>query len=114
MEYLEYMLRVFEIVQMIPKGKVSTYGDIAKILGNPRQARYVGHMLHRSPGMAGGIPCHRVVFAQGNLAPSFAFGGAEAQRKLLEQEGVIFLPTGKVDMKTCRWDGMVQGQHLLD
>ena len=54
--------------------------------------------------MAGGVPCHRVVFADGRLAPGFAFGGPDAQRDLLEGEGVGFLPDGRVDLAHFRWE----------
>lgn len=60
--------------------------------------------MHGSPGVAGGVPCHRVVFANGSLAPGFAFGGAGEQRRMLEAEGVRFLPDGRVDMKKSAWE----------
>ena len=60
--------------------------------------------MHGSPGVAGGVPCHRVVFADGSLTPGFAFGGPDEQRRMLEAEGVGFLPDGKVDMASCAWE----------
>ncbi|GGI12790.1 hypothetical protein GCM10007377_02720 [Galliscardovia ingluviei] len=83
--------RVYRIVCQIPKGKVATYGQIAALLGAPRSARYVGFALHANP-QPGVIPCHRVVFKNGACAPGFAFGGPDEQRKLLEEEGVTFIP----------------------
>lgn len=83
--------RVYRIVCQIPKGKVATYGQIAALLGAPRSARYVGFALHANP-QPGVIPCHRVVFKNGACAPGFAFGGPDEQRKLLEEEGVSFIP----------------------
>lgn len=94
--------RVYETVQQVPPGLVATYGQIARLVGEPRKARYVGYALHSNP-KPGDIPCHRIVFADGRLAESFAFGGQEAQRQLLEAEGVGFLPDGRVDMDTFRW-----------
>lgn len=71
----------------IPKGKVATYGQIAaKCKIHPRQ---VGYILHHNPN-PDLIPCHRVVNFQGKTAKNFAFGFADAQRQLLESEGVIF------------------------
>lgn len=91
--------QVYQAVQQIPAGRVATYGDVAKILGT-RDARRVGHALHANSDPK--IPCHRVVFANGSLAPGYAFGGPLAQRKRLESEGVNFFPSGKVDMKKHR------------
>lgn len=72
----------------IPEGEVLTYGEIAARIGNKNLARYVGNVLHKNPDNSK-IPCHRVVNAKGCLSKSFAFGGIEAQKKLLENEGVI-------------------------
>ena len=77
--------------------------QIALLAGSPRASRIVGGALHRNPS-PGVIPCHRVVFRDGSLAPGFAFGGAGAQRALLEAEGVPFLPDGRVDLPRCRWE----------
>lgn len=96
--------RCYDVVRQIPQGRVATYGQIARMLGEPRRARFVGFAMHASPGMAGGVPCHRVVFKDGGLAPGFAFGGPGAQRGLLESEGVAFLPDGRVDMQSCSWE----------
>ena len=79
--------KIYRAVQRIPRGKVATYGQIAAMAGNGNAARAVGNALHVNPA-PGVIPCHRVVNAQGRLAPHFAFGGDEEQRRLLEAEGV--------------------------
>ena len=92
------------MVRQIPEGRVASYGQIARMMGEPRKARFVGYAMHASPGVAGGVPCHRVVFKDGSLAPGFAFGGAGAQRELLEAEGIEFLPDGRVDMERCSWE----------
>jgi methylated-DNA-protein-cysteine methyltransferase-like protein len=94
--------RVYDMVRQIPRGAVATYGQIARLVGEPRGARLVGYALHGNP-QPGVIPCHRVVFADGSLASAFAFGGEGVQRELLEGEGVAFLPDGRVDMRRCRW-----------
>lgn len=98
--------RAYNVVRQIPRGRVATYGQIAAMMGEPRKARYVGFAMHASPGVAGGVPCHRVVFADGSLAPDFAFGGPGAQRAMLEDEGVAFTPSGRVDMQRCRWEAL--------
>lgn len=97
--------RVYEIVKKIPAGKTATYGQIARLLGNPRLSRTVGFALHANPSPET-IPCFRVVNREGRLSPAFAFGGEEAQRRLLLEEGVIFLPDGRVDLARCGWDGL--------
>lgn len=96
--------RSYELVRQIPVGRVASYGQIARMMGEPRKARFVGFAMHASPGMSGGVPCHRVVFADGRLAPGFAFGGPGRQRELLEDEGVGFLDDGRVDMDRFSWE----------
>lgn len=94
--------RVYDMVEQVPRGMVATYGQIAALVGAPRRARYVGYALHVNP-QPGKIPCHRIVFADGRLADGFAFGGAQAQRAMLEAEEVVFLADGRVDLAACRW-----------
>lgn len=79
--------KIYKAVMQIPAGKVATYGQIAAMAGNGNAARVVGNALHINPA-PGVIPCHRVVNAQGRLAPQFAFGGSGEQQRLLEAEGV--------------------------
>ena len=93
--------RVLEYLSTIPAGKVATYGSVAAAVGHPGAARSVGNILHRNPDPSR-FPCHRVVSASGQLAPNFAFGGPEGQRKKLESEGVE-VTGGKVDLKWYGW-----------
>lgn len=94
---------VYEVVKRIPKGKVLTYGDVARAVGAPRSARQVGWALHSNPQPVV-IPCHRVVFGDGRLTEGFAFGGKEVQKALLEAEGVQF-ENDVIDLKKYRWEG---------
>ena len=96
--------RIYDIVRQIPCGFVTTYGQIALLIGNPRMSRVVGYALHVNPEL-GVIPCHRVDNRFGGLSPAFAFGGDNQQRILLEGEGVTFLEDGRVDMKKHMWYG---------
>lgn len=96
--------KVYEIVRQIPPGMVTTYGQIARLMGNPRLSRVVGYALHVNP-QPGVIPCHRVVNRFGQLADAFAFGGVNRQRILLEEEGVGFTPDGCVDLSRHLWKG---------
>lgn len=79
--------KVYEFVRKVPKGKVVTYGDVARALGT-KDARKIGWALHANRDKD--CPCHRVVNKEGRLAPNFAFEGWEGQKKLLEEEGVKF------------------------
>lgn len=88
---------IYEAVMRVPSGRVATYGQIAAMAGNGNAARAVGNALHRNPA-PGVIPCHRIVNADGRLAPGFAFGGVRAQQELLEAEGVEVVE-GHVDLK---------------
>ena len=89
--------KIYEVVKSIPEGKVATYGQVALLAGNPRWARVVGYALHVNPE-PGIIPCHRVVNREGKVAPGFAFGGEGVQRQLLESEGIVFEPDGRIDL----------------
>ncbi len=88
--------KVYSLVKQIPSGKVVSYGQIARAAGSPRASRIVGRALHLNP-QPGVIPCHRVVNKDGRLAPGFAFGGTDAQARLLENEGVT-IKNNHVDM----------------
>ena len=96
--------KVYDVVRRIPKGKVTTYGQIARLLGNPHLSQVVGFALHVNPE-PGAIPCHRVVNRFGGLSEAFAFGGLNEQRMLLEGEGVAFREDGTVDLKRHMWYG---------
>ncbi len=89
--------KIYEVVKSIPKGKVATYGQVALLAGNPRWARVVGYALHQNPA-PGIIPCHRVVNREGRVDTSFAFGGGETQREILEKEGIVFEHDGHIDL----------------
>ena len=88
--------RIYEAVKRIPKGKVATYAQVAKMAGNPKMCRAVGNALHKNPDFEN-IPCYRVVNSKGELAGEYAFGGAWAQKELLEADGIEVI-NGKVDL----------------
>ena len=95
---MEIKEKVYELLRTIPKGKVVTYGQIGAYCGNKNLARVVGNILHNNPDPIV-TPCHRVVNARGEVAANFGFGGGEVQRKLLEDEGIVFELDGRVDLK---------------
>ena len=96
--------RIWSVVRRIPRGRVATYGQVARSAGLPRQARLVGYALNALPNdSAKKVPWQRVINAQGRISAR-AFAGSEAvQRKLLEREGVVFDARDRVDLERFRW-----------
>ena len=92
---------VYASVRRIPKGKVATYGCIARISGHPGAARAVGNALHVNPD-PDYTPCCRVVNGEGKLSAHFGCGGLEAQKQRLLKEGVE-VKDGIVDLKKYGW-----------
>ena len=90
--------QVYDVIEIIPKGKVVSYGQIAHALGHPRGARQVGWAMRNCPDH---LPWQRVVMADGSIT-----GGmhSEARRALLESEDVPFLPDGRVNLGKCRYN----------
>lgn len=97
--------KIYEVVKRIPKGKVATYGQIARLAGNAKWSRVVGYALHSNPD-PDGIPCFRVVNRFGGLAPAFAFGGINVQAELLRAEGVQVGEDNTVDLDKYMWNGL--------
>lgn len=91
---------VYKAIRKIPKGKVATYGQVAKMVGTT-DARKVGWALHANRSEDN--PCHRVVSKEGALAKNFAFDGWEEQKRRLLAEGVKFKDKVHVDIKACLW-----------
>ncbi|MCL4400001.1 MGMT family protein [Patescibacteria group bacterium] len=92
---------VYRLAGKIPRGKVATYGQIARLAGNPLGARAVGFYMKTNP-RAPIIPCHRVVSSKGELTGYSAKGGLKMKKKMLLKEGVKFLGD-KVDLKSSQW-----------
>jgi methylated-DNA-protein-cysteine methyltransferase-like protein len=93
-----FFQKVYEVVSKIPRGKVMSYGQIARLLGCPKSARIVGWALHSNSDTQK-VPCHRVVNSQGKISSGYAFGGPGVQRQLLENEGIVFDEEGWIDFK---------------
>ncbi len=96
----QFFARVYDLVETIPPGRVMTYGQIAALLDHQCSARVVGYAMSAAPEERN-LPCHRVVNRFGEMAPGAIFGGAERQRELLEREGTVFTPQGRVDLALC-------------
>ncbi|MHC6181517.1 MGMT family protein [Clostridium sp. JNZ X4-2] len=99
-----FFSRVYAVVSKIPQGKVTTYGQIALMLGEPRSARIVGWAMTKAPKNLH-LPCHRVVNKSGKLSPDYVFGSSDVQRCLLDSEGIIFKSDGSIDMGKYLWSG---------
>jgi methylated-DNA-protein-cysteine methyltransferase-like protein len=97
----ESSVAIWETVRRIPRGKVLTYGDVARLAGLPRQARLAGYALHNMP-LGADIPWQRVINARGEI--SLTGSAAAEQKKLLEEEGVHFRGR-RVDLNRYRWNG---------
>lgn len=93
--------KVYAVVKKIPKGKVATYGQIAKLSGI-KSPRVVGSILHKNTDPID-IPCHRVVNSTGRLAYAYAFGGENAQQKRLREEGIV-VENHQVNLQRYLWD----------
>ncbi len=89
---------IYSIVEEIPAGYVATYGQIAKLIGKPKNARLVGIAL-KMAFRYGDFPCHRVVNHQGRISPSWI-----EQIDLLKSEGVTFKDDFCVDLKKHQWN----------
>lgn len=94
----ELVYEVLSVVEEIPKGKVATYGQIAKLINRPNNARLVGKVMSRA-SFYGDYPAHRVVNHAGRLVPGWA-----EQKQLLENEGVPMKDENHVQIKLCQWD----------
>jgi methylated-DNA-protein-cysteine methyltransferase-like protein len=95
--------RIYAVVRKIPRGRVTTYGSVARLAGLPRQARLVGYALHALTAQAP-LPWHRVINAQGKL--SLVRAGRSSgltQRLRLEAEGVQVDAAGRVSLKRFGW-----------
>lgn len=96
-------LRIWQVVAMIPRGRISTYGDIARFAGMPGAARRVGRALRRLPGDTR-IPWHRVVNASGRISLPAGSDGHLIQMQRLKEEGIRFDSTRITALYSVRWD----------
>ena len=97
----EFTQNVIHIIKSIPKGKVLTYGFIAKLAGNPRAARQVSWVLHSSSRKYH-LPWHRVISSNGKLSMK-SIEYKKYHKKLLELEGIKFLDNFKINLEKYLW-----------
>src|SRR5687768_3740420 len=107
---------VYELLRKIPAGKVTTYGDLAKALGNPSASRIIGRILGQNPNPIK-VPCHRVVMSDGKLG-GYAYGTAKREGYLkkkayplqmeslviLRRLGSLFLQMGKPEIRPIEYN----------
>ena len=92
---------IYEIARRIPRGRVATYGDVARLSGNPRAAREVGRALS-ALGEVSDVPWWRIVNRHGTI--SCRSNGMELQAELLRAEGIAVDADGSLDLARYRWD----------
>ena len=98
-----FYARVYEIVKLVPPGRITTYGPIAKHLGTATSARMVGYAMNVSHSDSK-IPAHRVVNRNGILTGKHHFDGTNLMQQLLESEGVVVIDNQIQDFDKVFWD----------
>ncbi len=84
----DFFKDVFEVVRLVPYGKVTSYGAIAKYLGAAKSARLVGYAMNAAHGVLPLVPAHRVVNRMGMLTGKHHFGHPLEMQEQLEKEGI--------------------------
>ena len=103
----DFYARVYRVVARIPRGRVTTYGRIARALGAPRASRAVGWALKavaRAEWSPLALPCHRVVNREGRLSGRLHFTTPSAMEERLRAEGVAFADEDRVDLDVHLWE----------
>jgi len=96
--------QVFEIARLVPKGRVTSYGAIAKALGAGGSARMVGYAMSNANIAHPKVPAHRVVNSSGLLTGKFHFSPPELMQELLEQEGIVVVNDKIKNFKSVFWN----------
>jgi methylated-DNA-protein-cysteine methyltransferase-like protein len=100
----DFFSRVYAVTKLIPYGRVTSYGSIARYLGSGRSARMVGWALNVSHSRSGFIPAHRVVNRNGLLTGKHHFGSSSLMGQLLENEGLIIEDDQIINFSEKFWD----------
>lgn len=104
----DFFEKVFEVVRLIPEGRVSTYGAIARYLGAGSSARTVGWAMNAAHSAPVYVPAHRVVNRQGLLTGKHHFPGPTAMQDALEKEGILVKDDAVQDFPKILWDPAVE------
>jgi methylated-DNA-protein-cysteine methyltransferase-like protein len=95
---------IYEIVRMVPRGRVTTYGAVAAAVGLASGARMVGYAMKHAGAVKPKVPAHRVLNSSGLLTGKHAFGSPTRMQELLEKEGVHVVDDKVVDFPRLFWD----------
>ena len=96
--------KVYQVVKLIPKGRVTSYGAIAEHLGSKGSARMVGWAMNKSLSFPENLPAHRVVNRKGMLTGKIHFGGTNTMQQLLESEGLVIEDNQIIDFEIVFWE----------
>lgn len=102
----DFFQNVFDVVRLIPKGRVTSYGAIAQYLGTGGSSRMVGWAMNASHGVKPKVPAHRVVNRKGMLSGKAHFETPTQMQELLEKEKIKVQNDTVVDFSTIFWDPM--------
>lgn len=108
----DFFHQVFEVVKLIPEGRVTTYGHIARCLGTARSSRMVGWAMNASHKHDMNIPAHRVVNRLGLLTGRMHFSSPEEMQQKLENEGIEVKNNQVKDFEKVLWDPMSLAEKL--
>ncbi len=97
-----YFAEVYSIVRLVPPGKVSSYGQIAKMTSRPRAARQVGYAMAALDDESD-VPWHRIVNSRGEISTRATGEYESVQRYFLEEEGVEFNSKGRINLQKYGW-----------
>ena len=104
----DFFQNVYDVVRLIPKGRVTNYGAIAKYLGTARSSRMVGWAMNAAHSQKKKVPAHRVVDRNGELTGKHHFANPSEMQHLLEKEGIEIKNDKIIDFKKYYWDPMVE------
>lgn len=105
---ISFFKEVYKLVKKVPKGKVTSYGRIAALLGKPRAARAVGYALNAlSKTQEQTVPWQRVINSQGKISFRGDTGRSILQKKILEKEGIKFSASETVDLDLYGWPNLI-------
>ncbi len=99
-----FFSRVYEVARLIPRGRITSYGAIARYLGTGRSARMVGWAMNSSHTVPGFVPAHRVVNRNGMLTGKHHFGNSSTMQQLLENEGFTVIDDIVLEFRERFWD----------
>ncbi len=105
-ETQDFYEQVYAIVRLIPRGRVTSYGAIARALGSAKSSRMVGYAMNASHSAHPPVPAQRVVNRNGMLSGKHHFGAPDTMQKLLEADGVTIINDTVVDFEKRFWDPM--------